>query len=548
MNSLSCRWFLTTLVLSMHVLIRVFYSLSILMLLGGCLWKPEAFYGQNISKEVQFLSSGREVVPKTCNHSSLQTFKKMHWVQNQSEDSLRGAWRQQGQWLHFRLENPLKEVSEFSVLVQWINIPNAEMCSENQRGQIIDVYSGYVWEDWLGLLSPFPHFNVSMEPGESRDFYLFLETNENVNFPIRTISNATYRFVVLFRFLTFLFFTMVGLVSTGWAISEFIKSKEKVYLTILLHFLLFFCLVYSVHGKDLSSFFGNENQLIRHSYYLFLSLNHFIFFIYLYHFVRFTNERMEHPKLFWMFALSGFLYILVPLFPRVYEYRILILLTIFGSATYFLRSTHQFLLKNKNEEERRYFLGWTLFLFLVFLKTLFHFDFYPYQPFFLYASVFYLPFLTARSFLFLRNYEKRDNTKTRFRTFTNKIDTKEFKLKLESLLESEKIYLNEDCNEVMIANKLGLSYHQLSELINIEYNFNFPTLLNLYRFQEAKRILLENPEMNVSVVGKMAGFGSRSAFYLEFKKQSGVNPNQFRKQTSHSNQNKEVKNKKGNLL
>ncbi|XDD46061.1 helix-turn-helix domain-containing protein [Leptospira sp. WS39.C2] len=522
----------------MHTFLRVSLSVALFLLVEGCLWKPEAFYGRNISKDVEFLAPQKGVVPTNCDHQSIQTLKHFHWVKNHSEDALRNKWEPQGQWLHFQMKNDLEVISDFSVLIQWINIPSAEMCSENQKGEINDTYSGYIWENWLGVLSPFPHFNVSLEPGESRDFYIFLYANENLNFPIRTISNSSYRFIVLFRFLTFLFFLMVGIVSIGWALSEFIKSKEKVYLSILLHFLMFFLLVYSVHGKELTSVFGNGNPLLRHSYYLFLSINHLIFFLYLFSFVKFTNETLRNPKLFWVSAFSGTLYTLIPFFPRVYEYRIFFVLTIFGFAAYFLRNTHQLLFTNKTGEERGYFWGWVLFLFLVFLKTLFHFDFYPYQPFFIYASVFYLPVLTVGSFLFLRNYEKRDTTKTRFRTITNKIDTKEFKLKLETLLESEKVYLNENCNEEMIATKLGLTYHQLSELINVEYNLNFPTVLNHYRIKEAKQILVEKPELNVAEVGKMAGFGSRSAFYLEFKKQSGMNPNQFRKSTSYTKENK----------
>lgn len=82
---------------------------------------------------------------------------------------------------------------------------------------------------------------------------------------------------------------------------------------------------------------------------------------------------------------------------------------------------------------------------------------------------------------------------------------------------------------------MGLSYHQLSELINSEYNFNFPSLLNQYRIKEAMVLLNEKPELNIAEVGRLSGFGSRSAFYLEFKKQSGVNPNQFRKTKGHIN-------------
>lgn len=517
----------------MRILFRVVSVVSLLLVVEGCLWKPEAFYGQNISQEVEFLSPSKENLPKSCDQTSIRALKQMVWVPNESPDALRSRQKMEGQWLHFRLHNELKIPSEFSILIQWINIPKAEICSENQKGEIGDTYSGYTWETWLGLLSPFPHFKVSLAADETRDFYLYLDSKETINFPIRTISSSSYRFVVLFRFLTFLFFLMMAVVSFGWAISEFIKSKEIVYLSILAHYLLFFLLVYSVHGKELASIFGNENNLIRHSYYLFLSINHLVFFLYLYSFVIFTNETLEYPKLFWMFAFSGFLYLMVPIVPRVYEYRIFILLLIFGSAGYFLRNTHLSLFTNQNKEERKYFFSWALFLFLVFLKTLFHFDFYPYQPFFIYASVFYLPFLTAGSFLFLRNYEKRDGTKTRFRSISNKINTVEYRTKLESLLELEKLYLNQNCNEEMIANRLGLTYHQLSELVNVEYHFNFPTLLNIYRIKEAKRLLVEEPETNVAEVGKKAGFGSRSAFYLEFKKQSGINPNQFRKSPSH---------------
>ncbi|MCW7502772.1 AraC family transcriptional regulator [Leptospira paudalimensis] len=522
----------------MRILFRVYFSLVILLGMEGCLWKPEAFYGTNISHAVEFLAPVKGELPTSCTKNSIQTLKQMFWIQNESEDSLRSKRALNGQWLHFQLKNQMDTASDFSILIQWINIPTAEICSENQKGEFSNTYNGYVWENWHGLLSPFPHFNVSLNAKETRDFYLFLVSNENLNFPIRTVSNSSYRFIVLFRFLTFLFFLMVGIVSTGWAISEFIKSKEKIYLLILFHFLLFFFLVYSVHGKELSSLLGNGNNLFTHSYYLLLSINHFVFFLYLYSFVKFTNESLKHPIFFWLFAISGILYLLVPIFPRMYDYRIFILLTIFGSAAYFLRSTHMMLFTNQIDEEKSYFLGWAFFLFLVFLKTLFHFDFYPYQAFFIYAAVFYLPFLTAGSFLFLRNYEKRDKTKTRFRTFTNKIDTKEFKTKLESLLESDKIFLDVDCNEEMIAGRLGLTYHQLSELINIEYQFNFPTLLNLYKIKEAKKILIEKPELNVATVGKLAGFGSRSAFYLEFKKQCGVNPNQFRKSSSHHKKDK----------
>ncbi|TGK95754.1 helix-turn-helix domain-containing protein [Leptospira brenneri] len=513
----------------MKQMVQITLLLAILVGLGGCLWKPESFYGRNISRNVQFLVPHRTEIPKNCNHESIQSLRSFVWMDNRSADSLRGKREVGGQWVRVEIQNDTAVDTYFSILIQWINIPFVELCSEGEDGEIVTSYSGYVWEDWMGLLSPFPHFNVTLKANESRYFYIYLVSNEDLNFPIRTVSHASYRSIVLFRFLTFLFFTMMGIVSFGWAISEYIKSKEKVYISILVHFLMFFLLVYSVHGKEFASVFGNSNNLVRHSYYIFLSINHFVFFLYLRSFDRFVGNRFSNHFGFWISGFAGFLYLLVPLFPRVYEFRIFLVLSIFGTAAYYLFRTHSSLLAKDESDERVYVFGWFFFLFSVFLKTLFHFDFYPYQPFFIYAAVFYLPFLTAGSFLFLRNYEKRDKSKTRFRSVTLKLDKTEFRNKLESLLISEKIFLNPDCNEELIASKMGLSYHQLSELINSEYNFNFPSLLNQYRIKEAMTILNERPELNVAEVGKLSGFGSRSAFYLEFKKQSGVNPNQYRK-------------------
>ncbi|TGK49936.1 helix-turn-helix domain-containing protein [Leptospira kanakyensis] len=513
----------------MRQMAKIILLLAILAGLGGCLWKPESFYGRNISRNVQFLVPHRTEIPKICSHESIQSLRDFVWMDNLSADSLRGKRELGGQWVRVEIKNETAVDTYFSILIQWINILFVELCSENEDGEVTTSYSGYVWEDWMEVLSPFPHFNVTLKANESRYFYIYLVSNENLNFPIRTVSQASFRSIVLFRFLTFLFFTMMGIVSFGWAISEYLKSKEGVYISILVHFLMFFLLVYSVHGKEIASIFGNSNDLVRHSYYIFLSINHFIFFLYLKSFDRFLGNRFSNHIGFWISGFAGFLYLLVPLYPRVYEFRIFLVLSIFGTAAYYLFKTHHTLLSKEESDVRPYVFGWFFFLFSVFLKTLFHFDFYPYQPFFIYAAVFYLPFLTAGSFLFLRNYEKRDKSKTRYRSLSLKLDKVEFRSKLESLLASEKIFLDPNCNEEMIASKMGLSYHQLSELVNSEYNFNFPTLLNQYRIKEAMAILNERPELNIAEVGKLSGFGSRSAFYLEFKKQSGVNPNQFRK-------------------
>ncbi|MDF3819733.1 helix-turn-helix domain-containing protein [Leptospira sp. 96542] len=496
---------------------------------NGCLHKPEGLYGENISGTVEVLGSPLANDSFHCDLSSFALVSDLHWAPNPSKEAVRASHLTQGRWVRFSLSNGSDLPRSLTILVQWVNLPKVEICSETSKGDLLLSDSGYEWEDWLWFLSPFPHFNATLNPLETRTFYLRLVSNENINYPIRIVSEKMFRGIVLFRILTFLFFVMVAFVSLLWASSEYLQSKQVVYLTIFFHNLIFFLLVYSVHGKELVSLFGNQNIIIKRLYYFFLFLNHFVLFCYMASFAIFNEKSDWKDWKFWIVAASGIFYLFVPIFPQVYEYRIFLLLILFGGAYFYLFQTHKVLLQKENKEETTYFVSWILFLTLVFFKTLYHFDFYPYQPFFIYASVFYLPFLTAGSFLFLRNFEKRTPNKLRFRNSISQIEISKYLENLIQLMEVDKIYLEINCNEENVANRLGITYHQLSELVNSEYKINFPTLLNQYRVKEATNLLVQNKEINVADIGKMSGFGSRSAFYLEFKKQMGTNPNEYRK-------------------
>ena len=48
------------------------------------------------------------------------------------------------------------------------------------------------------------------------------------------------------------------------------------------------------------------------------------------------------------------------------------------------------------------------------------------------------------------------------------------------------------------------------------------------RIDEAKRLLLTNPELNISTVGKMAGYQDPYYFSRIFKKCTGMYPTEYR--------------------
>lgn len=98
------------------------------------------------------------------------------------------------------------------------------------------------------------------------------------------------------------------------------------------------------------------------------------------------------------------------------------------------------------------------------------------------------------------------------------------------LLQQEKIYKEEGLSLKSFAQKLSITAHQLSEIINCEFKQNFYTLVNGHRIEEAKRLLKADPDMKIIGVAFDVGFKSPSAFYNAFQKMTGTTPARYREQ------------------
>lgn len=103
---------------------------------------------------------------------------------------------------------------------------------------------------------------------------------------------------------------------------------------------------------------------------------------------------------------------------------------------------------------------------------------------------------------------------------------------LEVLMTVDKQYQNEDLSLSSLADALELTTHQLSELINTTFDFGFPRYIREKRVQEAKRLLIEEPNSSILAISMETGFKSQSSFYTAFKEIMKVSPGQFRKENS----------------
>lgn len=124
-----------------------------------------------------------------------------------------------------------------------------------------------------------------------------------------------------------------------------------------------------------------------------------------------------------------------------------------------------------------------------------------------------------------------DNTKKKI---TSDEELKDIKTRLSEVMRSQKPYLESDLNLIKLAQLLSVSTHQLSYVINTGFNKNFFQYINEYRVEKAKKLLSDNTNDNLSILGIAfeSGFNSKTSFNTTFKKMTGQTPSEFKKTSS----------------
>jgi AraC-like DNA-binding protein len=109
------------------------------------------------------------------------------------------------------------------------------------------------------------------------------------------------------------------------------------------------------------------------------------------------------------------------------------------------------------------------------------------------------------------------------------------KTKLVQLLKDERLYRNEDLTLPSLAEKLSVSPHQLSWIINDQLHVSFPSLVNGYRVEEVMSRLADPATDGASIlqIALNAGFNTKAAFNRAFKIHTGMTPSQFKRSLPH---------------
>jgi AraC-like DNA-binding protein len=107
----------------------------------------------------------------------------------------------------------------------------------------------------------------------------------------------------------------------------------------------------------------------------------------------------------------------------------------------------------------------------------------------------------------------------------------EFLARLDTLMRTEKPWLESDLTLADLAARAQLSPHNLSQLLNEEMGKSFFDYINSQRIEEVKRCLLDPAYDGQTIldIALAAGFSSKTAFNSAFRQHTSTTPSEFRR-------------------
>jgi two-component system response regulator YesN len=97
---------------------------------------------------------------------------------------------------------------------------------------------------------------------------------------------------------------------------------------------------------------------------------------------------------------------------------------------------------------------------------------------------------------------------------------------------SNKFYCKAGVNIEDLAKKLNIGRTTLSNLINREEGINFNSWINRLRIEDAKSLMMDNPDFTIAIISEMVGYTEQANFSRQFKQITGESPLYWRKKAA----------------
>ncbi len=108
----------------------------------------------------------------------------------------------------------------------------------------------------------------------------------------------------------------------------------------------------------------------------------------------------------------------------------------------------------------------------------------------------------------------------------------QLKVQLTDYMQEHRPYLDNELALTDLSEQLGVSPHQLSQLLNQHFQQSFYDFINEYRIEEIKRRLSDPSVQNETILSLAleAGFNSKATFNTVFKRKEKMTPSAYRRQ------------------
>lgn len=116
------------------------------------------------------------------------------------------------------------------------------------------------------------------------------------------------------------------------------------------------------------------------------------------------------------------------------------------------------------------------------------------------------------------------------KSILHNLDLELVRARLGELMTRNKLFLDENLKLQDLADELMISTHQLSRLLNEHYGKSFNDFVNSYRVEEAKKLLLSEPDLPILHIAFQSGFSTKATFNAQFSKFAGLTPSSYRKE------------------
>lgn len=156
-----------------------------------------------------------------------------------------------------------------------------------------------------------------------------------------------------------------------------------------------------------------------------------------------------------------------------------------------------------------------------------------------YAVFFLVCTLVFTSMRYFSNFEavkQKEPKEAPKKSAQEKLLNPEYAAKIDSIMRSQKTYLNPELTLDMLAESLSIPAKDLSMIINRHFNLNFYEFINGYRIEEVQKRLLDpvNKDKTITDIYLEVGFNSKSVFNTFFKKLVGQTPSEYRQKSATS--------------